>query len=263
MRLELDTTTNTLRVIGDDGRAEVATLYSRRGFELLSEAWLKVGWNEKYTYTFSWLGRPIIQLPDDMIRTQEVVHRVRPTVIVETGIAHGGSLVYSASLLKLLGGGRVIGVDIDIRAHNRAAIETHELSPMITMFQGSSTDPGVVSMVRGCIGADDRVMVFLDSNHSYRHVLDELHAYADMVTTGSYIVATDGCMADVADTPRGQAGWRQDNPRRAAEDFVRERDDFVIEQPAWPFNESPLVRSVTHWPGAWLRRLRGQTATKA
>jgi cephalosporin hydroxylase len=201
------------------------------------------------------MGRPIIQLPEDMIRTQEVVYRLKPTLIIETGIAHGGSLIYSASLLKLLGGGRVVGVDIDIRPHNRAAIEAHELSPMITMIQGSSVDATIVDKVASLVRPDDRVLIFLDSNHTYDHVLAELNAYARLVTPGSYIVATDGCMQDVADTPRGRPEWIHDNPQRAAQDFVAANKGFIIEQPAWPFNESELTRSITHWPGAWLRRL--------
>jgi cephalosporin hydroxylase len=255
MKIELDTTARTLNITHDSGTRESLDLYSRRGFELLSDAWLKVGWNQKYTYTFAWMGRPIIQLPDDMIRTQEIVYRVKPTLIIETGIAHGGSLVYSASLLKLLGGGRVVGVDIDIRPHNRAAIEAHELSPMITMIQGSSVDQAIVDKVKTHIRPDDRVLIFLDSNHSYDHVLAELKAYAKFVTPGSYIVATDGCMQEVSDTPRGKPEWTRDNPQQAARDFVAANKNFVIEQPAWPFNESDLQRSITHWPGAWIRKV--------
>lgn len=258
MKLELDTTARTLSITHDSGARESLELYSRRGFELLSDAWLKVGWNQKYTYTFAWMGRPIIQLPDDMIRTQEIVYRVKPTLIIETGIAHGGSLVYSASLLKLLGGGRVVGVDIDIRPHNRAAIEAHEFSPMITMIQGSSVDQAIVDKVAAHVRPDDRVLIFLDSNHSYDHVLAELKAYARFVTPGSYIVATDGCMQDVFDTPRGKPEWVRDNPQQAARDFVAANKNFVIEQPAWPFNESDLQRSITHWPGAWIRRVEAR-----
>ena len=124
MTYTVDTTAGTI-VARVDGRESRVPLYSKEGFELLSELWLKVGWNQKYTYTFSWLGRPIIQLPDDMIRIQEVIHAVRPDVIVETGVAHGGSLIYYASLCTAMGHGRVIGVDIEIRPHNRAAIEAH------------------------------------------------------------------------------------------------------------------------------------------
>src|SRR4051794_18590250 len=122
-------------------------LYSTEGFELLSELWLKVGWNQKHVYTFSWLGRPVIQLPDDLIRVQELIYRVRPDVIVETGVAHGGSLVFYASLCKVLERGRVVGIDIEIRPHNRAAVEAHPLANLITLIEGDSTDPVVAARV--------------------------------------------------------------------------------------------------------------------
>jgi cephalosporin hydroxylase len=229
-------------------------LYSKAGFELVSRLWLKVGWNQKYTYTFSWFGRPIIQLPDDMIRLQEVIYRVAPDVIVETGIAHGGSLIYYAALCKALGRGRVIGIDIDIRPQNRAALDAHPLRSLITLVDGSSVDPATVAGVRGQIHQDETVLVLLDSNHSRSHVRAELEAYGAMVTPGSYIVATDGVMQEVADAPRGQTAWRTDNPIAAVHDFLRFHPEFVLEQPPWPFNESELDQNVTHWPQAYLRR---------
>src|SRR5437773_11499060 len=126
MRLTIDDEKKTLSV-DEGGRTQTVDLYSTRAFELISQAWLKVGWNEKYPYTFTWMGRPIIQLPEDMIRIQEVIYRVRPDVIVETGVAHGGSLIYYASLCKAMETGRVVGIDIEIRPNNRRAIEEHEL----------------------------------------------------------------------------------------------------------------------------------------
>src|SRR5512144_2490024 len=132
MKLVIDTDAKTL-TREEDGTSETLPLYSRRAFELLSDEWVRVGWNEKYPYTFSWFGRPVIQLPEDMIRAQEAIWRVRPDVIVETGVAHGGSLVFYATLLKAMGAGRVVGVDIDIRPHNRKAIEAHPLFPLITL----------------------------------------------------------------------------------------------------------------------------------
>ncbi len=200
------------------------------------------------------MGRPIIQLPEDMIRTQEVIYRTKPDVIVEAGVAHGGSLIYYASLCKAMGVGRVVGVDIEIRPHNRRAIEAHELFPYITLIEGSSTDPAIVDEVRRQVKPGETVLVILDSNHTKRHVLDELEAYHGLVTPNSYIVATDGIMRDVADVPRGQPEWARDNPAAAAADFVEHHPAFVIEQPAWPFNESALTHNITHWPTAWLRR---------
>jgi cephalosporin hydroxylase len=229
-------------------------LYSREAFELLSKQWLKVGWNEKYAYSFSWMGRPLIQLPEDMVRIQEVIYRIKPDVIIETGIAHGGSLVFYASLCKAMGKGRVIGVDIEIRPHNRQAIEAHQLAPLITLIEGSSTAPDVVDRVKSCVKPQEVVMVILDSDHSKQHVLDQLEAYCDLVTPGSYIIATDGIMKDLHDVPRGKPEWLWDNPSDAAAEFVQKHPEFLLEQPAWAFNESELSENVTYWPGAWLRR---------
>ncbi|MGE3274317.1 MAG: cephalosporin hydroxylase family protein [Vicinamibacterales bacterium] len=255
MTYTIDTAAQTIAVPGGDGTTEIP-LYSREGFEILSRLWLKVGWNQKYTYTFSWMGRPVIQLPDDMVRLQEVIHAVAPDVIVETGVAHGGSLIYYASLCKAMGRGRVVGIDIEIRPHNRQALEAHPLFEYITLVEGSSVDPALVSRVKGLVAPGETVLVLLDSNHSRAHVRAELEAYWDMVTPGSYIVATDGVMQEVADAPRGTPEWREDNPISAVHDFLATRPEFVLEQPAWPFNESELRENVTHWPQAWLRRVK-------
>ncbi|MES1165831.1 MAG: CmcI family methyltransferase [Verrucomicrobiota bacterium] len=253
MKVTIDVTDKVLTVDGP-GESRTVDLYSDVAFGILSDLWVKVGWNQKYSYTFSWMGRPIIQLPEDIIRIQEAIHEVRPDVIVETGVAHGGSLVLYASLFKAMGRGRVIGVDIDIRAHNRKAIEAHPLSPFITLIEGSSTAADVVSRVRGQIKPGETVLVVLDSNHTRQHVLDELDSYHGLVTPGSYIVATDGVMRDLTDVPRGQPGWSHDNPAEAAETWVRSHPEFELAPPRWPFNESTLSRSVTHWPSAWLMR---------
>jgi cephalosporin hydroxylase len=254
MKLTLDTDAQTLTVAAD-GATEILPLYSKEAFEALSRQWVRVGWNQKYQYTFSWMGRPVIQLPEDMVRMQEVIYRLQPDVIVETGVAHGGSLVLYASLCKAMDKGRVVGVDIEIRPHNRKAIESHALAGLITLIEGSSTAPAIVQQVRQSIRPGETVLVILDSNHTYAHVAAELEAYADLVTPGSYIVSTDGIMFDLADVPRGTAGWVSDNPRDAARDFVLRHPEFAIEQPAWPFCESELTANITHWPGAWLKRL--------
>ncbi|TMG79637.1 MAG: hydroxylase [Betaproteobacteria bacterium] len=254
MKLIIDADARTL-VIEEAGRSRILDLYSREAFELISRQWVRVGWNEKYQHTFSWMGRPVIQLPEDIVRVQEVIHRVQPDVIVETGVAHGGSLILYASLCKAMGKGRVVGVDIEIRPHNRKAIESHPLAPLISMIEGSSIEPRVAAAAKALIKPGETVMVLLDSSHSREHVLRELDAYHGLVTPGSYIVATDGIMRDLADLPRGQPGWRDDNPATAAQQFAARHPDFVLEQPAWPFNESELTQNVTHWPSAWLRRL--------
>jgi cephalosporin hydroxylase len=253
MKLIIDTDAKTLAT-DDNGKARTLPLYSKEAFELISHQWLKVGWNQKYPYTFSWMGRPIIQLPEDMVRTQEVIYRVKPDVIIETGVAHGGSLIFYASLFKAMGKGRVIGVDIEIRPHNRKAIEAHELAGYITLVEGSSTAPDVVGAVKKMVRPGETVLVILDSNHTKQHVADELAAYHDLITPGSYIVATDGSMKDLYDVPRGSADWEWNHPTAAAAEFAQKHPEFALEQPAWPFSESDLTENITHWPGAWLRK---------
>ena len=224
-------------------------------FKIISEIWLRAGWDNKYVYTFTWLGRPIIQLPEDMMRLQEVIHSVRPDVIVETGVAHGGSLIFYASLCKAIDRGRVIGIDIEIRPPNRKAIEEHPLSSFITLIEGSSIDPLIVEAVRTQIGPDEKVMVLLDSCHTKAHVLAELRAYSSLLKPGSYIVAMDGIMEQVVGAPRTQPDWAWNNPRQAALEFVESNPEFTIEEPAFLFNESNLAERVTYWPTAFIRRL--------
>lgn len=253
MKLIIDTEAKTLTE-EEGGTVRHFDLYSREGFERLSRQWVRVGWNQKYEYTFSWMGRPIIQLPEDMIRMQEVIYRVKPDVIIETGVAHGGSIIYYASLCKAMGKGRVIGIDIEIRPHNRKAIEAHELSGYISLVEGSSTDPEIVNRVKDMLRPGETVLVILDSNHTRQHVSAELEAYHGMVTSGSYIVATDGIMFDLHDLPRGVPQWAWDHPMAAAAEFAGRHSEFVPEQPPRSFTESELTENITHWPGAWLRR---------
>ena len=224
-------------------------------FSLISQAWLRSGWDNKYVYSFTWLGRPIIQLPEDMIRLQEVIYTVAPDVIIETGVAHGGSLVFYASLCKAMGKGRVIGVDIEIRPHNRKSIEEHPLSSFITLIEGSSTDPAVVNLVKENVKAGERAIVFLDSCHTKDHVLAELNAYAPLIPPDSYIVAMDGIMQYLVGAPRSNPDWEWNNPRQAALDFVAENPNFFIEERPFLFNEGSITERVTYWPSAFIKRI--------
>lgn len=241
--------------IEEGGLTSTHRLDTPEAFNIISDIWLRAGWDNKHVYTFTWLGRPIIQLPEDMFRLQEVIHSVRPDVIVETGVAHGGSLVFYASLCKAMDHGRVIGVDVEIRPHNRAAIESHILKPLITLVEGSSIDPSVVERVRSQIGPGERVMVLLDSCHTKEHVLAELEAYSGLVSPGSYIVAMDGIMEKVVGGPRTQPDWSWNNPRQAALEFVQTHPEFTIEEPAFAFNESNISERVTYWPSAFIKRV--------
>lgn len=258
-RLILDTDAKTLVVSGPDGDQELG-LYSPEAFSLLSRQWVNVGWALKYTYGFTWFGRPIIQLPEDIVRIQELIFRLRPDVVIETGVAHGGSLVLYASLFEALGSGRVIGVDIEIRPHNRTAIEEHQFADRITLIEGSSIAPETIHAVAELIKPNDRVLVILDSNHTRDHVLDELRAYGPLVSPGSYIIATDGLMQDLEDVPGGQAGWAADNPQEAARFFAAESKEFALAEPTFPFNEGSVTERVTHWPSAYLRRVSASEA---
>jgi cephalosporin hydroxylase len=255
VKLTIDT--DAANVIVEDGaaRRELA-LASAEAFELVSDAWLRAGWDVKHVYSFTWLGRPIIQLPEDMVRLQELIYQLRPDVIVETGIAHGGSLVFHAGLCRIMGKGRVIGVDIEIRAHNRAALEGHPLADLITLIEGDSTAPGTVEAVRSAIGSAESVLVLLDSRHDRSHVHAELDAYAGLVTVGSYIVTMDGIMGRLVGAPRSRPDWATNNPREAAVAWVRENPAFKIEEPLFAFNEGLVRRRVTYWPDAFLRRMR-------
>jgi cephalosporin hydroxylase len=191
----------------------------------------------KYSYNFSWLGRPIIQYPQDIVAMQELIWSLQPELIVETGIAHGGSLIFSASMLELnaaCGGpadARVIGIDIDIRAHNRAAIEAHPMFRRITMIEGSSVAAEVVEQVRALVKGKRSVLVCLDSNHTHEHVYAELEAYAPMTTVGSYCVVFDTVVEDLpaelsADRPWGPG----DNPKTAARRYLAGHSEFEIDR---------------------------------
>ncbi|HEV7484340.1 MAG TPA: CmcI family methyltransferase [Thermoanaerobaculia bacterium] len=232
-------------------------LESAEAFRILSDAWIDAAMRVKHQYTFTWLGRPVIQFADDLLRLQEIVYRVQPDVIVETGVAHGGSLVFHASLCKLLGRGRVIGIDIEIRPQNRVAIEAHPLAPLITLFEGSSIDPAIVSAVKGAIAPGETVLVVLDSNHTKAHVRAELDAYSQLVAPGSYVVAMDGhVMETAANAPRAAADWATNNPNAAVREFANEHPEFIHEEPRFLFNESGLTEAITGFYGGVLKRIR-------
>ena len=254
--LIIDDTANVVRVV-EDGREKAAyPLWSAEAFAQLSRLWLKSGWYVKYTYSFTWLGRPIFQLPEDLIRIQEVIYKIRPDLIIETGVAHGGSLIFYASLLRLMGGGRVLGIDAEFRPANRAAIESHELSSQITLIEGSSISPVVFNQVQAHVRRGERVLVILDSDHTKKHVLAELQCYAPLVSVGSYVIAADGIKELVAGGPRTDPDWSWNHPRAAAEAFVAQNPDFVIDEPRFEFNEGQVDHWISQWSGGFVKRVR-------
>jgi cephalosporin hydroxylase len=250
MKITFDTDAKT--VTFPDGRT--VDLFCKESFDVLADLWVRIGWVRKYSYAFSWMGRPIIQLPDDMVRIQEAIYATKPDVIVETGVAHGGSLIYYASLFEAMGHGRVIGVDIEIRKHNRAAIEAHPMKKRISLVEGDSTAQDTVDQVRAMIQPGEKVMVILDSNHSKAHVAGELGAYAGLVTPGCHLLVQDGVMELVAGMPRTDADWDWNNPRTAIADFLAARPEFKSAKAARPFDESSEVPDCSHHPDGWLIR---------
>lgn len=198
----------------------------------LSRIWMRQITPYKYAYNFTWLGRPIIQLPQDMIAIQEAVWDVKPELIIETGVAHGGSLIFSASLLELIGGaGEVIGVDIDIRPHNRREIEGHPLARRIKLIEGSSVAADVIARVREVARGKHRVLVILDSNHTHSHVLEELRLYSGLVTKGSYMIVLDTLIEDMPPEFFKDRVWgKGDNPKTAVWEFLKENDRFEMDK---------------------------------
>ncbi|KPK35307.1 MAG: cephalosporin hydroxylase [Nitrospira bacterium SG8_35_1] len=187
--------------------------------------------DSKYSYNFTWLGRPIIQLPQDIIAIQEIIWDIKPDLIIETGIAHGGSLIFSASILEMIGHGEVVGIDIDIRQHNREAIEKHPLSKRIKMIEGSSIDEEVISQVKNFADSKDKVLVILDSNHTHDHVLAELRAYSPLVTMGSYCIVLDTLIEDIPDKSQTDRPWGVgNNPKTAVWEFLKKNNRFEIDK---------------------------------
>jgi cephalosporin hydroxylase len=211
----------------------------------------------KYSYNFSWMGRPIIQYPQDVFAMQELIWAVQPDLIIETGIAHGGSLIFMAAMLELnatCGGPKeasVLGIDIDIRAHNRAAIEAHPMARRISMIQGSSVAPEVVAQARAAAAGKARVLVSLDSNHTHSHVLAELKAYAPMTSVGSYCVVFDTVIEDLPAGTYPDRPWGPgDNPKTALFEYLNDHPEFEIDRAV----DNKLLISVA--PQGYLKRVR-------
>jgi cephalosporin hydroxylase len=217
----------------------------------LSLDWMIASLPHRYSYNFAWMGLPIIQYPQDIVAMQEIIWRVRPDLIIETGVARGGSLVYYASLLELIGNGRVIGIDIDIRPHNRAAIESHPMAKRIDLVEGSSTSDKVLTRVRELAAGCRTGIVVLDSNHTHDHVLAELQAYASFVSVDSYCVVMDTIVEDMpADFFPDRAWSVGNNPKTAVKEFIEKDARFEID---------PLITSklqITVAPDGYLRRVR-------
>jgi len=207
----------------------------------------------KYSYNFSWLGRPIIQFPQDMLALQEIIWQVKPDLIIETGIAHGGSLIFSASMLELIGeGGQVLGIDIDIREHNKIEIEKHPMFKQIIMIEGSSIDNNIIHKVYDFVKNKKKVLVLLDSNHTHEHVLAELNAYAKLVSIGSYCIVYDTVIEDMPkDYDWKNRTWgKGNNPKTAVWKYLEENDNFEIDKSI----QDKLLITVA--PDGYLKRIK-------
>lgn len=214
----------------EERRNAIAAMGKDVDLKRMSLDWMILADKYKYTYNFSWMGRPIIKFPNDIVILQEIIMKVKPDFIVETGIAHGGSIIFSASMLELLGHGEVIAVDIDIREHNKKAIEAHPMFKRITMIQGSSVDPEIVNSIKEKVKGK-KVLVCLDSLHTHDHVLKELQMYWDMVNVGSYIVCPD---TFIEYFPKGYFKDRPwdvgNNTMTGMKEFLKQNDHFEIDQ---------------------------------
>jgi len=212
---------------------------------------LKESIDSRYSYNFTWMGRPIIQYPQDMVIMQELIWQVKPDLIIETGIAHGGSLIFYASILELIGKGDILGIDIDIRDHNRNEIESHPMAKRITMIQGSAIDPSVVEKVKEHAKGKKTVMVCFDSNHTHDHVLEELKAYSDLTTVGSYCVVFDTVVEDLPKGVYNDRPWEVgSNPKTAVFEFLKTNDNFVIDKSI----DNKILISVA--PDGYLKRVK-------
>jgi len=219
--------------------------YARLGYDFVNKTA-----RHKYSYNFSWLGRPIIQFPQDMVAMQEIIWDLRPDLVIETGIAHGGSLIFYASILEMTGKGRVLGIDIDIRDHNRTAIEKHSMYSRITMIEGSSTSAEVLEQVEKEAAGCETVLVALDSNHTHDHVLEELNAYSKFVTPGSYLVVFDTVIEYMDEEYLKDRPWSKgNNPMTAVQQFLESNSHF---QTAPSISDKLLI---TVAPDGYLKRI--------
>lgn len=212
------------------GKQITQNVYSKEGLELVDTIALKQAAEFKRMYDFNWFGVQIIQFPLDIMCMQQLIMHVKPTLIIETGIAHGGSLIFSASMLKLLDiDGRVIGIDVDIRSHNRKIIESHPLNNYLTLLEGSSISDEIITQIKKEIKTSDTVLIILDSNHSYEHVRAELDLYSPFVSKGSYLVCMDGALGFVGDIPRGSEDAFTNNPVPAIKEFLAINKNFYLD----------------------------------
>jgi len=222
----------TITVSNPSCEAFTGSIFSTEAMEFLERAYLCTAVERRLMYEPSWLGMRIIQLPNDIIAMQEAIYRVKPDLIIETGVAHGGSLIYYSSLLECINPkGKIIGIDVDIRSENRELIERHPLAHRITLIEASSTSATVVEKINTFIGNGEyqKCLVSLDSDHSYEHVRNEIEIYKNFVSADSYLIVQDSAMDLIKDIPSSKANWRVEGPSRAISEFTKENSNFVVD----------------------------------
>ncbi|MCP4160225.1 MAG: cephalosporin hydroxylase [Deltaproteobacteria bacterium] len=243
---------NPIEEFKQERRKAILDMGKDKKFRDMSLDWILKSNEHKYGYSFTWMGRPIIQFPNDMFILQELIWQIKPDLIIETGVAHGGSIIFSASMLELIGGdGKVVGIDIDIRKHNREEIEKHPMMKRIVLLEGSSTDKKIIDQVNEIAKGKKSVMVFLDSSHTHEHALGEMNAYGKLVNVGSYMVVFDTCIELF---PKGYCDDRPwdvgDNPMTAIEAFFEENDTFIRDEVA---NSKAIITAA---PKGYLRKIK-------
>lgn len=240
----------------DECQKEISEMGKNDQLVNQSKSWMNTANENKYSYHFEWMGRPVIQYPQDIVAMQEIIWEVKPDLIIETGIAHGGSLILYASLLELLaisgcGDGNILGVDIDIREHNRKEIESHPMYKRIDMIQGSSIAPDIIEKVKACAEGKERILVVLDSNHTHEHVLAELEAYASLVSVGSYCVVFDTVVEDMPENDFPDRPWGPgDNPKTAVWKYLKTHPEYEIDKSI----QNKL--QITVAPDGYLKRIK-------
>jgi cephalosporin hydroxylase len=243
---------NEIEKFNEDKKKNIAELGRDKVVHDSAMQFMLASSHHQYTYNFTWMGRPIIQYPQDIIALQEIIWRVKPDLIIETGVAHGGSVIFSASMLELLGGERkIIGIDIDIRKHNREEIESHPMFKRIHLIQGSSVDEKIVNQVKEIAKSYKNIMVILDSNHTHEHVLSELFFYSPLVSINSYLCVFDTLVEDIPDEYFSDKPWgKGNNPKTAVWEFLKTNSNFEIDKSV----ENKLLITVA--PDGYLKRIR-------
>ena len=243
---------NEIEKFNREVKENIETQGKNNALLISSKNFIENSIKSKYSYNFSWMGRPIIAYPQDMIAMQELIWEIKPDLIIEAGVAHGGSIIYYASLLELIGlDGLVLGIDIDIRKHNRDLIEAHPMMKRIQLIEGSSTSDNVFQQVKKIASTKKKIMVCLDSNHTHEHVLNELKLYAPLTSINSYCIVFDTVVEDLPKNQYNDRPWDVgNNPKTAVWEFLKENDDFEIDKSI----DYKLLISVA--PDGYLKRVK-------